>query len=222
MNKIKFVSMVFIAISCIAVSHADIIGKNTATLQVINTPAGNISATTMQAAINELDAEKAALAGAVFTGSITPTGRILMPVGQVDYFNITGVNTVIASQSDGETNMVAVSPTTVGLFDTCFDNGGSNTGLLRYTCATTKYAHIAVTSSFTPATANDVFVTGVAKNGVVGSSCKVLGSSSGTQVTTLHCVMSIAQNDVISLKIGNTTAGRDAVVKSLNIQALLM
>jgi hypothetical protein len=33
--------------------------------------------------------------------------------------------------------------------------------------------------------------------------------------------MSIAQNDVITLKIGNITAGRDFTTKSLNIQAVM-
>lgn len=37
---------------------------------IINTPAGNISSITVQAAINELDTEKAALAGATFTGAV--------------------------------------------------------------------------------------------------------------------------------------------------------
>lgn len=42
-------------------------------LAVANTPAGNIAATTVQAALNELDTEKAALTGAAFTGGITIT-----------------------------------------------------------------------------------------------------------------------------------------------------
>lgn len=37
---------------------------------VANTPAGNIAATDVQAAINELDTEKAGLAGATFTGAV--------------------------------------------------------------------------------------------------------------------------------------------------------
>jgi len=41
---------------------------------VSNTPAGGIAATDVQAAINELDTEKAALAGASFTGGINETG----------------------------------------------------------------------------------------------------------------------------------------------------
>jgi len=38
---------------------------------ITNVPAGNIAATNVQAALNELDTEKAALAGAIFTGNIT-------------------------------------------------------------------------------------------------------------------------------------------------------
>lgn len=189
---------------------------------IANTPAGDIAAITVQTAINELDTEKLALTGGTVTGNITPTGRMIMPVGQVDYFSTTGTNVVMAAISDGSTNTVAVNPTSAALIDTCFDNGGSNNSSLRYTCATTKYAHIAVTASFTPATANDVFVTGIAKNGALGTTCKSLGTSSGTQVTTIHCIMSLAQNDVVTLRIGNTTAARDAIVKSLNIQALMM
>ncbi|CAB4202296.1 hypothetical protein UFOVP1367_6 [uncultured Caudovirales phage] len=221
-HNFLFLLLVALFVAFSGVASADLIGKRVTANQVTNTAAGNVEAVTVQAAINELDTEKAALSGATFTGSVTPTGRMLMPVGQVDYFSTTGTAVVMGAISDGSTNMVAIVPTTTGLMDTCFDNGGTNNGTLRYTCATTKFAHIAITSSFTPATANDVFVTGVAKNGAVGTACKVLGTSSGTQVTTLHCVMSIAQNDTITLRIGNTTAARDATVKSLNIQAILM
>ncbi len=51
-------------------------GDQTATT-VANVPAGNIAATTVQAAINELDTEKANLASPTFTGTVTlPTGTI--------------------------------------------------------------------------------------------------------------------------------------------------
>jgi hypothetical protein len=46
--------------------------------QVTNTPAGTISATTAQAAINELDTEKASLASPTFTGTVgLPAGTVL-------------------------------------------------------------------------------------------------------------------------------------------------
>jgi uncharacterized membrane protein len=45
-------------------------------VDVVNAPTGDIVATTVQGAINELDTEKAALAGASFTGAITTTSTI--------------------------------------------------------------------------------------------------------------------------------------------------
>jgi hypothetical protein len=43
---------------------------------VVNTPAGNISSTDIQAAVNELDTEKVAKAGDTMTGALTATGFI--------------------------------------------------------------------------------------------------------------------------------------------------
>lgn len=43
---------------------------------IVNTPAGNIAATTVQAAINELDTEKARLDGATFTGAVSATSGV--------------------------------------------------------------------------------------------------------------------------------------------------
>jgi len=54
-------------------SIATLSGSNTGdqtAATVGNTPAGNIASTTVQAALNELDTEKAALSGAIFTGDI--------------------------------------------------------------------------------------------------------------------------------------------------------
>jgi hypothetical protein len=44
--------------------------------EVVSTPAGDLVATDVQAALNELDTEKAALAGAAFTGPITTTSTV--------------------------------------------------------------------------------------------------------------------------------------------------
>lgn len=49
---------------------------------VANTAAGNIAATTVQTAINELDTEKAALAGATFTGLVTASAGLAAPYVQ--------------------------------------------------------------------------------------------------------------------------------------------
>ena len=244
-TKISFFIFALVALLfCANPAVADLIGKGTSGASIGFTPSGNIAATTVNGAIVELDTEKAAKASPTFTGTvtsagitdsgtiaasaltasgnITPNGRMIMPVGQVDYFAMAGTLITIGSSSDGSTNMVAIAPTTTATIDTCFDNGGSNNGSLRYTCAASRYAHIAVTVSGTPATGNDIFVFGVAKNGVVGTGCKAVGSASGTQFSALHCIVSIAQNDVISLRIGNTTAARNFTAQSLNVQAVLM
>jgi hypothetical protein len=154
-------------------------------------------------------------------GTSTPVGRFMVPMGQVGYFDTTGTSITIAGASDGTTNMVVVNPTTTLTNDHEFDNGGGNTGRLRYTGTVTKTFHVALTVSGTPQTANDVFVMGVSKNGGA-SDCKMLGSASGTQFQALHCMVSLATNDYIELYIGNTTAGRNFTVKSLNLFAMGM
>lgn len=154
------------------------------------------------------------------SGNVTNTYRLLQPMAEIDYFSTTGTVVTISSQSDGSTNMVVVPVATTLDNDSGFDNGGSNNGRLRYIGATTRSFHVAITVSGTPAVSNDVFVFGVAKNGT--PDCKVLGSSSGTQFSALHCMLSLAINDYIELYVGNTTAGRNITIKSLNIFAMGM
>ena len=54
-----------------AASHISASSAAHAASAISNTASGNISSTTVQAALNELDTEKAALAGAAFTGAVT-------------------------------------------------------------------------------------------------------------------------------------------------------
>jgi hypothetical protein len=56
-----------------ALTDRDAAGSHPATA-ISNTPAGNIAATTVQAAIDELDSEKLALAGGTMTGDIAMSG----------------------------------------------------------------------------------------------------------------------------------------------------
>ena len=142
-------------------------------------------------------------------------------MGEVAYFNTTGTGITIASQSNGSTNMVVVNPaTSLSTGGTDFDNGGDNTGRLRYTGQTAKMFHVAVTISGTPAVGNDVFVLGVAKGGSVIAASKVLGSSAGTQFSSLHIMVELDTNEYLEVYMGNTTAGRNFTVKSLNIFAM--
>lgn len=154
---------------------------------------------------------------------ITPVGRFKVPMGEISYFDTTGTLITISGTSDGSTNMVVVNPTTaLTAMSESFDNGGGNTGRLRYTGATTRCCHIAVTMSGTAATLNDVFVFGVAKSGTVEAASKVLGSSGGTQFSSLHAYIHLATNEYLELYIGNTSGARNFTVKTLNFFAMAM
>ena len=61
--------------------------------EVVSTPAGNLAATDVQAALNELDIEKAALAGAAFTGAITTTSTFDGRDVSVDGTKLDGIET---------------------------------------------------------------------------------------------------------------------------------
>lgn len=150
-----------------------------------------------------------------------PDGRLVLPMGEASYFDLTGTSITISGTSDGSTNMVVINPTT-SFNGTDFDNGGADTGRIRYTGATTRMCHIAVTMSGAPATSNDVFVVGVAKNGTVIAASKVLGSVQNTQWASIHLMTTVDQNDYLELYIGNTTFNRDFIVKSLNFFAMAM
>jgi len=76
---------------------------------VTNTPSGNIEATTVQAAIDELDTEKAALAGAIFTGRVVQTPQALTSTaGSIainaalgnNFYHTTTEDTVLAAPSN--------------------------------------------------------------------------------------------------------------------------
>lgn len=155
---------------------------------------------------------------------ITPKGRIFLPMGEINYFDVTGVSVVITTQSNGLTNMVKVAPTTAlssGAYE--FDNGGGDNGRLRYTGAATKRFHVACTVSFGPASANDKFVVGIAKNGTVIPESRVLQQIAGvsaTQSTALHIMAELATNDYLELYVGNTTDADDFTINTLTLFAM--
>lgn len=142
-------------------------------------------------------------------------------LGEVGYFDTTGSTIVLATQSDGTTNMVAVNPaTTFSSNSDGFSNNGADNGYIKYTGTIDKKCHIAGTISISPTTNNDQFVLGVGKNGSVLSNCKVLqkmGATTDTQSTAFHCFTSVSTNDYFAVYSGNMTAGRNMTVKSLNL-----
>lgn len=74
--------------------------------EVTSTPAGNLIATDVQAALNELDTEKAALAGAAFTGAITTTSTF---DGRDVAVDGTKLDTIETSAKDDQTAAEVVS-----------------------------------------------------------------------------------------------------------------
>jgi hypothetical protein len=144
-----------------------------------------------------------------------------VPMGEASYFSLTGTLITIPGTSDGSTNMTVINPAST-FSGHAFDNGGGNTGRIRYTGADTMMCHIAGTLSGTPLTPNDIFVIGVAKGGTVIAASKVVGSASGTQFSALHVMTTLATNEYLELFIGNTSATRNFTLKSMNLFAMGM
>jgi hypothetical protein len=157
--------------------------------------------------------------------NLTPSEKLNLPMGEISYFSTTGTAIAIATVSDGSTNMVKVDPVTTLNNEMEFDNGGADDGRLRYIGAATKTFHVASTISFAPATANDVFVVGIAKNGTVIVGSKILAqatTANGIRSTALHSMISLANNDYVELYVGNITDADDFVIHTLNIFAMGM
>jgi hypothetical protein len=92
------------------------VGSVTAS-QVSNVPAGNIAATNVQSALNELDTEKAALTGATFTGGIVAralrfTQQSNTPTGTTYTWTLSSGNelTLTLTSSTGNVTVTTASP----------------------------------------------------------------------------------------------------------------
>lgn len=143
----------------------------------------------------------------------------MMPMGELSYFNMTGTLITAPGTSDGSTNMTLVNPPST--FTVTSDQFTiSSNGRLKYTGAVTRMFHIAVTISGTPTNPSDIFVFGVAKDGTVIGESKVIGSSAGTQFSSIHAYTTMATNSYVEMYMGNTTATRNFTVKTLNVFAL--
>ena len=149
------------------------------------------------------------------------------PMGEISFFSGTPNIINISSISNGASNMVACNPATVLTTDMMgmgFDTDGVN-GRLRYTGATTRVFHVACTISVGPFVSNDQFVFGIARNGSVLSTSKVIqktNNSGEVMSTALHVMVTLAHNQYLELYVGNMTAGRNVEIYSLNFFALGM
>ena len=79
-----------------------------------NTPAGDIVATTVQGAINELDTEKAPLASPTFTGTVSGVSKAMVGLGSVDNTTDIGKPISTATQTALDLKAPLASPTFTG------------------------------------------------------------------------------------------------------------
>lgn len=152
-----------------------------------------------------------------------PDERLLVPMGELSYFSLTGTAVTIAAASDGTTNFVKAAPATAFSMDSyAFDNGGSDNGRLRYTGAATRMFHCASTLSF-GGNANDTLCLAIAKNGsVVLESRAIMKMAAGgdARSTALHQMVELAPNDYIELWVANLTDADDPTVFTMNLFAM--
>jgi hypothetical protein len=158
------------------------------------------------------------------TSNMIPYGRLIMPMGEISYFDTTGTTVTISAQSDGSTNMVVVNPTTIFAgHSNEFDSGTS--GRLRYIGKATRHFHSACTVSISSTGPNDTYVIGVAKNGTVLSATKVLNKIAATgdiASTALHAFPEMKTGDYLELYVGNLTDTDNLVIKTMTMFAMGM
>ena len=151
---------------------------------------------------------------------------VMYPMGEISYFSTTGTSITFPGISDGaSTNLSLAAPTTAFVNFSDFDNGGSNNGRLRYIGTTAKTFHVACTISVSPSSSNDIHVIGIAKNGTIIASSRVLqklGTSADTQSTALHVAVSLTTNDYLQLVMGNMSTTGSVTLKTFNLFALGM
>ncbi|SNR74053.1 hypothetical protein [Lutibacter flavus] len=175
-----------------------------------------------------------------FTGTITASGRLMIPMGEISYFNTTtaGFQVNIPSKSTGNAlgtdSMVKINPPSGTVFVndmfglTASDGANSR---LTYQGAVGRYFHIALSFSYRPNLDEDVFVFGVLKNDFSTSISKVedsskllitTGKKADYNSTAMHVLLWLDPLDSIEFYVGNVTAARDVFIKSFNFVAIGM
>jgi len=106
-----------------------------------------------------------------------------------------------------------------------FDNNGDNNGTLRFIGATARPFHVAVTMTLSPASANDVFVLGICKNGSTtalpnGKVKQKLVTATDQIAFSYHVAVMLSPNDYVNACIGNITDTDDADIITMNIFAM--
>lgn len=98
-----------VPVSSLDVVRLGDIGGLISAADVVNVPAGNIAATNVQAAINELDTEKAPLASPVFTTQIT-TPKIVTASGNLEMLPAGNAHVVLQGSGSGKVSIGIATP----------------------------------------------------------------------------------------------------------------
>lgn len=169
-----------------------------------------------------------------FTGTLTAEGRLMIPMGEISFFDFSGLSTSIplkALGNSGNDNMVIIDPTESGSYPlrVPFINNIFGTGTnsrLTYQGSVGRYFHVALSYSYTPGTSGDVFVFGVARNGSVEDSSKLFIKTTGVndhQSSAMHVLLWLEPNDYLEFFVGNTNVNNSSIkMKSFNFVAIGM
>ena len=169
-----------------------------------------------------------------FTGMVTAGGRLILPVGELSFFDFGGFEVPIPVRSfgvPGNDNMVKIDPTAGGsnpLIVPFINNvfGTGTNSRLTYQGTVGRYFHIALSFSYLPGTESDVYVFGVAKNGTVEDSSKVFIKAfrnNDHQSSAMHVLLWLEPNEYIEFFVGNREVGTSSIfLKSFNFVAIGM
>ncbi|MGZ0016751.1 hypothetical protein [Yeosuana sp. AK3] len=200
---------------------------NGASWQVVDTSSGEyIDLTTDQNNI---------LGNKTFKGNLIASGRLMIPMGEISFFDYSGFITSFGSKSNGvggNDNMTKIDPTLSGTFPSRvkFVNdmfGTGNNSALTYQGNVGRYFHIALSFSYLPGTGNDTYGFGVAKNGLVQDASKIFirtqSSNTDHQSSAMHVLLWLEPNDYIEFYVGNMDTNSSSIkIKSFNFVAIGM
>ena len=179
-----------------------------------------------------------------FKGNIIADGRLMIPMGEISYYEFNpGFTVDITAQSTGalgNDNMVKIDPAgggeTVNFINDMFtasvaENSTVSDTRLKYTGATTRYFHIALSFSYKAIQNTQSYVFGVAKGNGAGAAtvqnssklftaAKIAGDS---QSTAMHVLLKMDKDDYIEFWVGNlTSSSYDITILSMNFVAIGM
>lgn len=152
---------------------------------------------------------------------------MMLPMGELNYFNYTtGYSVNIPSYCTGATgndNMVKIQPSTGVNFVNDSFGTGTNTRLT-YNGTTGRFFHIALSFSFSPGVNNTTYIFGVAKNGNVQDSSKIInkaGTTADSQSSAMHVLLWLLPGDYIEFYV-ESTSSNSINIKTFNFVAIGM